>query len=98
MQVRTLSVRTCYVFVGLVPLTSWGCHFLLYSLRKPQPNRRPPEWPLPILPSGHHCAQVGHARQSSQGWIGFSPQGPTGSTLEYSLRSIVALARTCYTV
>jgi hypothetical protein len=28
-------VRPLYDSMGLVPLTSWGCYFLLYSLRKP---------------------------------------------------------------
>ena len=35
MQARTLSVRSTYDSMGLVTLTSWGCYFLLYSLRKP---------------------------------------------------------------
>jgi hypothetical protein len=37
---RTLSVRPLYDSMGLVPLTSWGCYFLLYSLRKPHMGSR----------------------------------------------------------
>jgi hypothetical protein len=33
---RTLSVRPFYDPMGLVTLTSWGCYFLVYSLRKPE--------------------------------------------------------------
>jgi hypothetical protein len=37
---RTLSVRPLYDSTGLLTLTSWGCYFLLYSLRKPSKGSR----------------------------------------------------------
>jgi hypothetical protein len=35
---RTDKVRPLHDSMGLVTLTSWGCYFLLYSLRKPEPG------------------------------------------------------------